>query len=105
MTANSELFEQLGAAVEAEPPALGARVVGSDARFGLFAEPCTRAAVRLFAEDGTSLGDFEMQPLGGGYFGAVVPGVAHGALYKFVLDGRELTDPFARFLPQGVHGP
>ena len=32
------------------------------------------------------------------------PGVGHGARYKFVLDGRELPDPYARFLPDGVHG-
>jgi maltooligosyltrehalose trehalohydrolase len=105
MTANSEPFEQLGAFAEVEQPTLGARVVELGTHFGLFAEPCARAAVRFFAPDGTSLGDFAMQPLGGGYFGAAVPGVTHGALYKFVLDGRELTDPFARFLPQGVHGP
>ena len=28
-----------------------------------------------------------------------------GSLYNFVLDGRELPDPYARFLPEGVHGP
>ena len=29
---------------------------------------------------------------------------ATGRVYNFVLDGRELTDPYARFLPDGVHG-
>jgi maltooligosyltrehalose trehalohydrolase len=104
MTAPSEQFEPLGTATE-QLPSLGARVVETGTRFGLFAEPCARAAVRVFTPDGTSFDDHEMQPLGAGYFGAAVPGVGHGALYKFVLDGRELTDPFARFLPQGVHGP
>ena len=32
-------------------------------------------------------------------------GVKEGALYKFVLDGDEVPDPYARFLPFGVHGP
>ena len=29
-------------------------------------------------------------PLGDGYFEAVLAGVGHGALYKFVLDGIDL---------------
>jgi maltooligosyltrehalose trehalohydrolase len=42
---------------------------------------------------------------GAGFFERRLPGVGPGTLYKFVLDGRELPDPFARFLPFGVHGP
>ena len=29
----------------------------------------------------------------------------HGTLYKFVVGGQELPDPYARYLPAGVHGP
>jgi maltooligosyltrehalose trehalohydrolase len=46
-----------------------------------------------------------MEPAGDGYYQASVPGAGPGAFYKFVLDGRELPDPFARALPEGVHGP
>jgi maltooligosyltrehalose trehalohydrolase len=46
-----------------------------------------------------------LTPLGNGYFGAVVEGVGDGARYLFDVDGRTLPDPFARFLPDGVHGP
>lgn len=46
-----------------------------------------------------------MRPRGDGFFELDVPGLKHGDLYKFVVDGRELPDPCARFLPQGVHGP
>jgi maltooligosyltrehalose trehalohydrolase len=35
----------------------------------------------------------------------VSTGHGHGTLYKFVVDGRELPDPYARSLPHGVHGP
>src|SRR5882724_6933670 len=31
--------------------------------------------------------------------------VPPGSLYRFKLNGLELPDPYARFLPQGVHGP
>lgn len=40
-----------------------------------------------------------------GVFATVVGDAGPGTLYKFVLDDRELPDPFARFLPFGVHGP
>jgi maltooligosyltrehalose trehalohydrolase len=33
-----------------------------------------------------------------------VPGVRAGALYMMVLDGDDVPDPYARFLPLGVHG-
>jgi len=46
-----------------------------------------------------------MRPRGDGFFTLDLPGPSQGALYKFVVDGREMPDPCARFLPQGVHGP
>jgi maltooligosyltrehalose trehalohydrolase len=88
------------------PPLLGARVVPGGTRFGAYttARSC---AVRLQAPDGRGLGTHDLAPQGAadGHFEVEVPGIGHGTRYKFVLDGRELPDPYARFLPDGVHGP
>ncbi|MDB4982023.1 MAG: malto-oligosyltrehalose trehalohydrolase [Myxococcales bacterium] len=84
---------------------LGACVHGTGARFGLFADPAGACAVRLFADDGAVVREEMMKPLGDGLFEAYVPDVAVGALYKFIVDGRELADPYARYLPRGVDGP
>lgn len=41
-----------------------------------------------------------------GYFCGVAPGAAHGARYRFRLDGGEsYPDPASRFQPEGPHGP
>jgi maltooligosyltrehalose trehalohydrolase len=74
-------------------------------RFGLFADPAESCALRLFADDGAVVREETMKSLGEGLFEANLPGVSPGALYKFVVDGCEVTDPYARFLPRGVHGP
>jgi maltooligosyltrehalose trehalohydrolase len=46
-----------------------------------------------------------MQRESGGVFSVTARDVGPGALYRFGLDDRELPDPYARFLPEGVHGP
>jgi maltooligosyltrehalose trehalohydrolase len=61
--------------------------------------------VRLYDEAGAPLDVTPMTAMGEGLFEAHVPDVGPGTLYKFVLDDRELPDPYARFLPHGVHGP
>jgi maltooligosyltrehalose trehalohydrolase len=90
---------------EHSPPVLGARIDGPGTRFGLFADPADSCAVRVLRSEGGHPREEPMAPLGEGYFEAYLPDVRSGALYKFVVDGRELTDPYARFLPQGVDGP
>jgi maltooligosyltrehalose trehalohydrolase len=83
---------------------LGAVPTGAGTRFTLWSTRAKTAAVRLF--DGER--PLRTEPLtaqGGGIFEAVLGDVRPGALYKFVLDDRELPDPYARFLPFGVHGP
>lgn len=64
-----------------------------------------RCAVRVYEGDGARATDHELVQLGGGVFSAEVAGVGPGALYRFVLGERVLPDPYARFLPSGVHGP
>ena len=84
-------------------PQLGGHLTEDGARFGVFAQPADQCAVRVFSGD-TGL-DHPLKRLGDGFFVGEVPGLKQGALYNFVVDGRELPDPYARFLPQGVHGP
>jgi maltooligosyltrehalose trehalohydrolase len=86
-------------------PLLGAAIEAEGARFGALATRAHRCAVRLFAPDGRAVATHPMRALGGGYFEAEVKGAGPGTLYKFVLDDRELPDPYARCLPHGVHGP
>jgi maltooligosyltrehalose trehalohydrolase len=90
--------------VTAEIPELGARVLGPATRFGVFTD-AARVLVRLYDEDERMLRDVPLVALGDGYFAADVPGVGHGALYRFVLEDHALPDPYARALPHGVHGP
>ena len=85
------------------PAHLGATPIPGGARFGVYAHPAQRCVVRLFGDGEPD--EHELSPRDDGFFEADVPGVKPGALYKFVVDGKEMPDPCARFLPQGVHGP
>jgi maltooligosyltrehalose trehalohydrolase len=84
---------------------LGAQALPGGVHFSLYAAPGRTCAVRLFGADGGAKVDHLLTPEADGHYGAFLPGVGLGALYKFVLDGRELPDPYARYLPFGVHGP
>src|SRR4051812_12286665 len=85
---------------------LGAEVRGGPTtRFALHASSCQRAYVRLFSDPETPSATLPMHARGDGFFELFAEDVGHGALYKFILDDRELPDPYARFLPHGVHGP
>ncbi|HEX2570374.1 MAG TPA: malto-oligosyltrehalose trehalohydrolase [Polyangia bacterium] len=89
-------------------PLLGARVAAGGARFGVYTTTARRCAVRLYGPEGQVLGTHDLAPAAGavaGHYEVEVPGAGHGTLYQFVLDDRELPDPYARFLPEGVHGP
>jgi maltooligosyltrehalose trehalohydrolase len=86
-------------------PRLGATLRPEGAHFMLYATTARRCQVRIREGANGAEGVHELHALGGGFHGAEVAGVRAGALYTFVLDGRELPDPYARFLPQGVHGP
>ncbi len=61
--------------------------------------------MRLYADATRTLTTEPLERCKGGVFHSLVRGVGEGALYKFVLDGTEVADPYARFLPFGVHGP
>jgi maltooligosyltrehalose trehalohydrolase len=79
-----------------------------DERGTTFVALATRAElahVRLFDERGNTLSTIPLERKADGHFVAHLADVGVGALYKFVLDGDEVPDPYARFLPFGVHGP
>lgn len=84
---------------------LGARVERTTTRFGAFTTWAKTCSVRLFADDGTVRATHPMSSAGDGHFETTVDGEGHGTLYAFILDDRQLTDPYARFLPLGVHRP
>jgi maltooligosyltrehalose trehalohydrolase len=74
----------------------------------MFAVWTTRARqvrVRLFDASREVAREVDLDARGEGCFAARLAGVGPGALYKFVLDDDEVPDPYARFLPHGVHGP
>jgi maltooligosyltrehalose trehalohydrolase len=64
----------------------------------------TRAR-RMAVELEQQRGVFALEPAGDGVFEAHVPSARPGDLYKLRIDDELLPDPYARFLPQGVHGP
>lgn len=85
-------------------PKLGAHVVEGGVRFSCFTDAAA-CAVRLLGADGVELSRRELSPLGEGYFSLFVEGLEAGARYDFWIDGQRLPDPYARRLPEGVHGP
>ena len=84
---------------------LGATVTADGTRFAVWSSRAKDVRVRLFSDRTQVDRDEELTRREGGIFDAELRGVGPGALYKFVVDGRELPDPYARFLPFGVHGP
>jgi maltooligosyltrehalose trehalohydrolase len=85
-------------------PPLGAHVIQDGTRFAVFATEVRSCRVEILHGGGqTAL--HPLKTLGDGLFSATVPGLGHGALYRFWLDDRSYPDPYARFLPHGVHGP
>ena len=76
---------------------LGAHVVAGGTRFSVWAPHATNVSVvgdwNEWKPDATRL---RRVPHTGGVWTAVVPGVGHGALYKYHLDGLFKADPFAR---------
>jgi maltooligosyltrehalose trehalohydrolase len=87
----------------AEPEA-GAIPDSTGTTFRAWAPHALHVEVRFFEDDRAVVTE-RLAAAGGGWFEKRFENVRPGALYKLVVDGRELPDPYARFLPQGVHGP
>jgi maltooligosyltrehalose trehalohydrolase len=87
------------------PP--GAHPNAGGTTFVVLSTNAKTVAVRLFDEAGTTTRTIELarDDADEDRFALHVADVGEGALYKLVLDGDEVPDPYARFLPAGVHGP
>jgi maltooligosyltrehalose trehalohydrolase len=83
---------------------LGAQLESGGVRFTALTD-AAMCAVELVDETERALHTLELEPLGDGYFQLVTPLATAGSLYFFVVNGRRLPDPYARYLPRGVHGP
>jgi maltooligosyltrehalose trehalohydrolase len=83
----------------------GAHLGAGGTTFVVHATRADEVLVRLFDGGGSALSESPLARTGTARFSVTLPSVTEGALYKFVLDGVELPDPYARFLPLGVHGP
>jgi hypothetical protein len=98
---------RLPRAVEARPlhcrvtMQLGAVADDQGTTFRAWSNEHDRCELRLYDPVGTE----PMTRAGGHVFATRIDGVGHGARYRFVLDGTEVGDPYARFLPDGVDGP
>jgi maltooligosyltrehalose trehalohydrolase len=75
--------------------------------FRVFATNAKDVAAELVDEGGKVLRSIPLAPRRGtpGLFEAHAAGLKPGALYYFRLDDRRLPDPYARWLPEGPHGP
>ena len=90
----------------AHAPRLGATVTERGVTFRLWSTDATTHEVRLYDATGTHvIGSAPLASEGAHVFAATVAGVGHGARYRFVLDGHEVGDPYARWLPDGVLRP
>jgi maltooligosyltrehalose trehalohydrolase len=83
----------------------GTERVGEGTRFQIFTDRAQTCAVRLLRDDGSTRSTHPLTLTDAGWHEATLPGVRHGTLYDFLLDGRPLPDPYARFFPRGVLGP
>jgi maltooligosyltrehalose trehalohydrolase len=98
-------FEMLGPISEDQyGPALGADPYDGGTRFALWTSKARDCAVRLFDAERAPR-TLPLVSQGSGVFALEVLGVGHGARYAFVLDGEEVRDPYAKFLPDGVDAP
>lgn len=85
--------------------ALGAHLEPGGTRFRLWTTRARAAAVVLVDERGHPAAEHPLTDVGGGEHETFLPGVGAGAAYLFLVGGRLLPDPYARYLPDGVHGP
>jgi maltooligosyltrehalose trehalohydrolase len=62
-------------------------------------------SVEIHRADGEPPRRIELVQTGNAVFEGRASGVEPGSLYRFRLDGQIRPDPYARWLPRGVHGP
>lgn len=84
---------------------LGAVPTESGYRFRFWSTRATHADIVILDAQDQKLQTYPMTAREGGIFEAEITGINPGTRYKFRLDGIDLPDPYARYLPSGVHGP
>lgn len=89
---------------DAPRPKLGAHVEDGGVRFAAFTDAAS-CAVQLVDDQQRALATLQLEPCGGGYFQRLTAEASSGSLYFFMVGNTRLPDPYARYLPQGVHGP
>lgn len=88
-----------------ESPSFGARRHANGVYFSVPGPRARSCAVRLYVPDLQTSRDAPMVRTSAGVFELDVPDVGGGARYRYVIDGEEAGDPYARFLPDGVLQP
>jgi maltooligosyltrehalose trehalohydrolase len=79
---------------------LGANIVSSGVRFGVWAPHAQRIEVET--DDALTL----MERADDGIWSSTVPGIGAGARYRYRIDdGGAFPDPYSRSQPEGPHGP
>ncbi|MCW5893068.1 MAG: malto-oligosyltrehalose trehalohydrolase [bacterium] len=81
---------------------IGAQVVPGGVRFAVWAPRAGAVSVRVVAPAATEV---PLTRAPDGVFAGTVAGLAAGADYVYVVDGRALPDPASRHQPAGVQGP
>jgi len=90
----------------ADEPTLGARTEATGVHFAAWSDRARVMSVVLYATPERIAREVPLSQHGdSGFFSAFVPGLHPGSLYGFRVDGQLATDPYARWLPHGVHGP
>ena len=90
--------------MEHDDLSLGAIVRDGRVTFRAWASPATRVAAVLHDDAGAAGAELPLTPRGEGLFEGTFP-LPAGVLYKLRVDERLVPDPYARWLPRGVHGP
>jgi maltooligosyltrehalose trehalohydrolase len=83
----------------------GAEVLATGGtRFRLWAPDAKTVSVGIETRTGTA--NVPLERYDGGWYEALAPDVAPGALYQYRIDNElDVPDPASRFNPRGVHGP
>ncbi|WP_229780636.1 malto-oligosyltrehalose trehalohydrolase [Deinococcus malanensis] len=90
-------------AVIERPPSLGAVPGPEGTTFRMWSTHAREAALMVY--DGDRASRRPLQAAGQGVFEGTFADLGPGTRYKFEVSGQAFPDPYARWLPEGVHGP
>ncbi|PYE56257.1 malto-oligosyltrehalose trehalohydrolase [Deinococcus yavapaiensis] len=96
---------QIQSASQRQVPLLGAHADTNGTTFRAWTTQADAVDVVLFDRDQNELERRSLRRVADGLFEGTFEDVKEGALYKFALGGDAWPDPYARWMPYGVHGP